>query len=75
MQRLFFSLESRAICDGVIAFNRGKACVKTACLCPHSQGNRKFFAPNNKVFDDSNKIFGWNNCLLIIFSLVIHSCL
>ena len=75
MQRLFFSLESRAICDGVIAFNRGKACVKTACLCPRSQGNRKFFAPNNKVIDDSNKIFGWNNCLFIIFSSVIHSCL
>ena len=75
MQRLFFSLESRTICNGVIAFNRGKACVKTACLCPRLQGNRKFFAPNNKVIDDSKKSFGWKNCLLIIFSLVIHSCL
>ena len=61
MQRLFFSLESRAICDGVIAFNRGEGCVKTACLCPRSQGNRKFFAPNNKVIDDSKKIFLFGN--------------
>ena len=49
--------------------------MKTACLCPRSQGNQKFFASNNKIIDDSDKIFGWKNCLLIIFSSVIHSCL
>ena len=31
------------ICDEVITFNRGEACVTTACLCPRSQENRFSF--------------------------------
>ena len=61
----------------MITLNRGEACVHvtTSCLCPRSQENLKFFAPNNKSIVDSNKLFGWKNCLWIILSSLIHGCL
>ena len=59
----FLAWKSCAVCDGLIAFNGGESCAKTARLCP----NRKIV--------DSNKMFGWENCMLTILSLLIHSCL
>ena len=70
----FLAWESRAVCDGLIAFNGGESCAKTARLCSRSQENRNVFAPNRKIVD-SNKMFGWENCMLTISSLLIHSCL
>ena len=36
--------------------------------------NRNVFAPNRKIVD-SNKVFGWENCMLTILSLLIHNFL
>ena len=49
-------------------------CAKTARLCPCSKENRNVFAPNRKIVD-SDKMFGWENCMLTILSLLVHRCL
>ena len=46
----FLAWESRAVTDGLIAFNGGESCAKTARLCSRSQENRNVFAPNRKLF-------------------------
>ena len=57
----------------LIAFKRGKAYARTACLLTLTRKS-KCFLSYEQIIVDSNKIFGGENCLLIILSL-IQSCL
>ena len=45
----FLALKSRAVCDGLIAFNRGEAGAKTECSCQRSQENRNVSSPKSKL--------------------------
>ena len=43
----FLAWKSRAVCNGLIAVNRGEACAKTACSCRRSHENRSVFSPKS----------------------------
>ena len=45
----FLARKSRAVCEGLIAFDRGEACAKTACSCRCSQENRNVYSPKSKL--------------------------